>query len=104
MTIFTDSLHRLDPDDAYAYTLPSDVSDPFRGDDNVIVCGKPGTGVRMQDGSTMVMEGPVDETFESGQLYNLRFSVLDADKKPARLEPYMGMMAHAAIIKSDGFK
>lgn len=103
----SDSLHRLDPDDAYAYALPNDIIDnPFRGDDHAIVCGKPGVGVRMQDGSTMVMEGPVggsvDQSFESGQLYDLRFSVLGSDGKPASLQPYLGMMAHAAIIKDDG--
>jgi hypothetical protein len=101
----SDTLHRLDPDDAYAFALPTDIVDnPFRGDDHMIVCGKPGSRVRMQDGSAMVMEGagPVDQSFEAGQLYSLRFSVLDADQKPARLEPYLGMMAHAAIIRDDG--
>jgi hypothetical protein len=120
----SDTLHRLDPDDAYAFALPNDiVNNPFRGNDHMIVCGKPGSGVRMQDGSTMVMEGTgassqgtgmamqgagmtkggtADQTFETGQLYSLRFSVLDADQKPARLEPYLGMMAHAAIIRDDG--
>jgi hypothetical protein len=115
----SDSLHRLDPDDAYAFALPNDiVGNPFRGDDHLIVCGKPGSGVRMQDGSTMMMEGtgasmqgtgatmqetgPADQSFNSGQLYSLRFSVMDADQKPARLEPYLGMMAHAAIIRDDG--
>ena len=121
----TDSLHRLDPDDAYAYALPNNIVDnPFHGDDHVIVCGKPGTGVRMQDGSTMFMEGPESTqftgsrgstlstgstpstgstgSFEAGQLYNLRFSVVDANNQPAQLQPYLGMMAHAAIIKDDG--
>ena len=101
----TDSLHRLDPDDAYAYAyaLPNTIVDnPLRGDEQAIACGKPGTGVRMQDGSTMVMEGPATESFEAGQLYDLHFSVLDAQKQPAVLQPYLGMMAHAAIIKDDG--
>jgi hypothetical protein len=101
----SDTLHRLDPDDAYAFALPNDIVDnPFRGDDHMIVCGKAGSGVRMQDGSTMNMEGTgsADQSFKTGQLYSLRFSVMDADKKPARLEPYLGMMAHAAIIRDDG--
>jgi hypothetical protein len=99
----SDSLHRLDPDDAYAYALPNDIIDnPFRGNDHAIACGKPGAGVRMQDGSTMVMEGSPEQSFEPGQLYNLRFSVLGRDSKPAPLQPYLGMMAHAAIIKDDG--
>lgn len=99
----TDSLHKLDPDDAYAYALPNNIIDnPFRGDDHAIVCGKPGTGVRMRDGSMMMMEGPAGESYEAGSLYNLKFEVLDADKQPASLQPYLGMMAHAAIIKDDG--
>jgi hypothetical protein len=99
----TDSLHRLDPDDTYAYALPNDIIDnPFRGDDHAIVCGKPGTGVRMRDGSMMMMEGPAGESFETGTLYNLRFAVLDGNKQPAALQPYLGMMAHAAIIRDDG--
>ena len=111
------SLHRLDPDDAYAFALPNDIVDnPFRGDDHMIVCGKPGSGVRMQDGSTMIMEETgsamqetgmtirktADQFFKTGQLYSLRFFVMDADQKPARLEPYLGMMAHAVIIRDDG--
>ena len=122
-------VNRSDPDDAYAYALPNDIVDnPFRGDKNTIVCGKTGgnigsgfpaggsggSGVRMKDGSVMVLEagGPTSSgaaitgktgvNFETGQLYNLRFSVYDANKQPARLEPYLGMMAHAAIIKDDG--
>jgi hypothetical protein len=98
-----DSLHREDIDDAYAYALPNDVVDnPFRGDEHVIVCGKPGKGVRMKDGSLMTADGPGSEELEAGQIYNLHFAVYDPQGKPAALEPYLGMMAHAAIIKSDG--
>ena len=97
----TDSLHRLDPDDAYAFALPNDLVDnPWKGDEHVIVCGAPGKGARMKDGSTMILEGNQD--LQAGTLYDLHFAVYDAQGKPAPLEPYLGMMAHAAIIKDDG--
>jgi hypothetical protein len=107
----TDSLHRLDPDDAYAYALPNDLVDnPWRGDENVIVCGKAGKGVRMKDGSTMelgrpdvgAVGGSAGESFEAGQLYDLHFAVYDPAGKPAQLQPYLGMMGHAAIMREDG--
>ena len=32
----------------------------------------------------------------------MRFSITDADGTPAELEPYLGMMGHAAITRRDG--
>jgi hypothetical protein len=81
----TDSTHLLDPDDAYAFALPE----------------LSGSVAKMKDGSLMILEDPKKEGFESGRLYTLHFTVLDADKKPASLEPYMGMMGHAAIVRND---
>src|ERR1700754_886577 len=53
----TDSLHKTDPDDPYAYALPSsNIGITARRDDDVIICGKSGGGVRMKDGSVMVEE------------------------------------------------
>jgi hypothetical protein len=116
----TDSLHRTDPDDAYAFALPKDVADnPLRRNKNAIICEKPGTengnghhagagshsagtGVGMKDGMVMFMEGDPEDGFETGNLYNLRFSVYDSIRQPVTLEPYLGMMAHAAIVKDDG--
>jgi hypothetical protein len=114
----TDSLHRTDPDDAYAYAQPNDLANgasssgdanpardnrsPRAGDDQTIVCGKPGSGVKMKDGSTMVEEGTGTQRLEAGQLYDLKFTVYDENKQPAKLQLYLGMMAHAAIIKDDG--
>jgi hypothetical protein len=92
-----------DPDDAYAYALPNDlVDDPYRRDNNTIVCGKPGAGVKMKDGSEMVMEGASQKSFEAGNLYTLRFAVYDSSRQPVKLEPYLGMQGHAVIVKNDG--
>jgi len=107
-----DSLHQTDPDDAYTFALAAPSGDAagargvpdasLRTNRETIVCGKPGAGVRMKDGSTMVAEGAAAGDLESGQLYTLFFVVQDANGKPATLEPYLGMMAHAAIINDDG--
>jgi hypothetical protein len=103
-----DSLHRSDPDDAYAFALPATAGAgpatdaDFRGNKEAIVCGKRGAGVRMRDGSTMVAEGDAAGDLEAGPMYTLSFAVQDDNGRPAVLEPYLGMMAHAAIIKDDG--
>ena len=38
----------------------------------------------------------------SGREVELAFAVKDAGGKPAPLEPYMGMLAHAAVLRADG--
>lgn len=37
----------------------------------------------------------------AGRDTDLRFSVLDADGRPAAIEPYMGMSGHAVIVRDD---
>jgi len=92
-----------DPDDTYVYALPDNlIGTLYQSDNNSIICGKPGAGVKMKDGSEMVMEGPPQGGFSNGQLYQLHFSVYDDKKQPARLEPYLGMQGHAVIVKNDG--
>ena len=56
--------------------------------------------VRLADGSTMTWErtGPI----QAGREITLRFQVTDPSGAPARLEPYMGMQAHAAVARDDG--
>jgi hypothetical protein len=100
----TDSLKRLDADDAYAFAIPNDVVDNPQVLDaaNTIVCGKPGTGLKLKDGSFMVWEGMTNEPFETDKVYSLKFTVLTPDKRPAVLDAYLGMGGHAAIIRNDG--
>lgn len=100
----TNAAYTLDKDDGYAFALPVAAETGVRVStkQTVISCGKPGIGSMLQDSSTMVLEEMTDEPFESGKLYQLKFSVLTPDKKMARLESYLGMTAHAAIIRNDG--
>ncbi len=100
-----DHQKKLDPDDAYAFALPADLVDatpPPGEEESFFICGKPGTGVKLKDGSTMVWEGQKDEKMETGELYQLQFAVYDEQGKEAVLEPYLGMSGHAAIIRNDG--
>ncbi|MGI8635597.1 MAG: hypothetical protein ACR2KZ_09365, partial [Segetibacter sp.] len=95
---------KIDPDDAFAFAIPSDlIENPQITDaENTIICGKPGTGVKLKDGSTMVWEGMTNKALEVNKLYSLKFTVIAPDNKPAKLDPYLGMAGHAAIIRSDG--
>ncbi|HKV42931.1 MAG TPA: hypothetical protein VJX67_27290 [Blastocatellia bacterium] len=71
-------------------------------DDSWRVGGKPGKTVdRLDDDSTMTWVRDGGE-LKSGQLVSLKFSVASPDGTPAALEPYMGMLSHAAIMRDDG--
>lgn len=96
---------KLDRDDAYAFALPANLVDalPPKGEEeSFFVCGKPGTGVKLKDGSRMVWEGQKDESMYAGSLYNLQFAVYAPDGSPAELDAYLGMAGHAAVIRNDG--
>ncbi|MCW3106979.1 MAG: hypothetical protein JWQ09_1485 [Segetibacter sp.] len=98
------NIRTLDADDAFAYAIPSDLVDnPQLTDaENTIICGKPGTGLKLKDGSTMIWEGMTNDPLEANKLYSLKFTVLTPDKQPAKLDPYLGMTGHAAIVRNDG--
>ena len=77
----------IDPDDSWAWSLPF---------------GAAAAGSsRSPSGRTLVWEGhritlAVDEEL------TMRFSITNADGSPAEVEPYLGMMGHAAITRRDG--
>ncbi|MBD2700025.1 hypothetical protein IC229_05220 [Spirosoma sp. BT702] len=95
-----------DPDDSWLVTEPmgvkaSAVNVPHL-DNDMVVCGKPGASVTLEDGSTMLWMDKPSQILESGKLYTLKFAVADSKGKAAALEPYLGMPGHAAILRSDG--
>jgi hypothetical protein len=56
--------------------------------------------VRFADGTTIAWLDPHPETV--GAPAGLRFVVRDRDGAPAVIEPYMGMAAHAVVVRDDG--
>jgi hypothetical protein len=59
-----------------------------------------GTAFDCGGGRRMVWEKPGD--LVAGREVFLRFTVLDRERNPATLEPYMGMLGHAALRRDDG--
>lgn len=90
-----------DSDDTFVVTnaINTKVSKP---DATITICGTPGVKTPLQDGSSIVWDEKPTEKLLAGKVYNLKFSVLDPDGKPAELQTYLGMMGHAAVIKDDG--
>lgn len=79
-----------DPDDSFRLAAP---------------LGRPASGATvespLEEGGVMVWERGA-EPLVAGREVDLRFVVRDASGKPAALEPYMGMLSHAAIRRDDG--
>lgn len=59
-----------------------------------------GSSARLEDGSAMTWER--DAGLAAGRETTLRFRVTDPAGAPAALQPYMGMMSHAAVSRDDG--
>ncbi len=93
----------LNRDDTYFTTNPISTSASASNTaDGIMVCGKPGVKTLLPDGSTAVWEHKANEPFIAGKLYELAFNILDENEKPAILDPYLGMMGHAVVMKDDG--
>lgn len=91
-----------DPYDAYAITNPLNTKETSIKSDLITICGTPGVKTKLQDGSSIVWEEDPNKPLMMGKVYDLKFSIVSPDGTKAKLEPYLGMMGHAAIVKDDG--
>jgi hypothetical protein len=89
-----------DHDDTYYISNPVDNKIPVRS--GAAICGLPGIETKLNDGSTAIWMQNPGQQIKANELTMLKFEILGPDHKPAKLEPYMGMMAHAVILKDDG--
>jgi hypothetical protein len=84
------------------YTISNPISNkPISLDGDIMICGKPGIKTDLPGGFSAVWETDAGK-FEAERLYNLDFALFDPAGEPAVLEPYLGMMGHAVVLKHDG--
>lgn len=90
-------------DDAFFTT------NPIHGNSNMpastrpsVMCGSRGIEAKLPDGSSAVWIQKPGEIISAGKLTMLNFEILDKNRKPVVPEPYLGMAAHAVILKDDG--
>ena len=103
--IFADLVHAS----GFAQTLATTVEVPAGtagpgwpdGDDSYYIGPGAGLSASLSGGATMTWERGTD-SLVSGAPAPLRFSVREQDGRPAVLEPYLGMMAHAVVARDDG--
>lgn len=57
---------------------------------------------RLDDGSTMALEIVPNGLIQPDREETIRVNVTDPNGKPAKLEPYLGMAAHAVVVRVDG--
>lgn len=89
-------------EDTYVVTDPIDAPGKAALGEDVVICGMPGTKTVFKDGSYAVWQGKSGEVLEAGKPYVLNFEIFNPDGSPCLPEPYLGMMGHAAIVRSDG--
>ena len=80
----------VDPDDSWATDSSVAVREQAGGE----------TVFHLADGTSVIWKA--HPALQARQDAGLNFEVWDADGKPADLEPYMGMLSHAAVLRSDG--
>ena len=91
-----------DSDDTYVVTNAINTKANNLQDAGITICGTQGVKTPLQDGSSIIWEEKPNQKLMAGKVYDLKFSVLAPDGKPAELQTYLGMMGHAAVIKDDG--
>jgi hypothetical protein len=79
---------------------PSDPEDSWWQADTDSPQAAPAASVPLGDGFTLHWERPAQ--LVARQELTLRFRVSDAQGNPAELEPYLNMLAHAVIWRTDG--
>lgn len=89
-------------EDTYIVTDPLDMPGKVPMGENVVICGKPGTKTVFKDGSYAIWEGKPDKPLEAGKPYQLNFEIYNPDNSPCFPEPYLGMLGHAVVVRSDG--
>lgn len=82
--------------------LTPDPDDSWAADSAVAARDNPGndTVCRLSDGTQVIWQA--HPPLQARQDAALHFQVLDRAGKPASLQPYMGMMSHCAVLRSDG--
>lgn len=104
--VFADAVH----ENGFAETLVQSVTlgnpaamawKPTDPDDAVFVGNGVRTPSRFDDGSTLSWDG-AGGAHVAGADARLRFTLRDATGKPLMVQPYMGMAAHAIVVRDDG--
>jgi len=98
----TGQLKMTAEEDTYVVTDPIDAPGQIPLDENVVICGKPGTKSVFKDSSYAIWEGKPNKPLEAGKPYLLNFEVFNPDGTPTFPEPYLGMLGHVAVFRSDG--
>ena len=104
--VFADALH----ENGFAETMVQSVTlgnapamawKPTDKDDAIFVGSGVRTPSRFDDGSTLSWDG-ASAAHVAGADAHLHFTLRDATGKPLAVEPYMGMAAHAVVVRDDG--
>ena len=91
----------VEVDSTAALSLKASGHRQLSGDDGFLVGGAAGDKAALPDGGAITWERG-DTALVEGIPAPLSFSVREPDGRPATLEPYLGMPAHAVVVRDDG--